>query len=515
MIVLVHNGNIVEEAYSYLTSFAIDFNKNEPLISVIRQIAKTFPEELLIWVKSDYKSLLNYDDLKSIFHHKCIMASYSVIGDYCISPRIGYVEQTPFTNISKEINFPTWFMSSDVGGIFAETFNKIDCSVSFNHNADYFFTSLAKHNMPLGLFCYSNPKFLKQIPIEINNRRESVFLLFKFVKQHYKLVWIFNLFMCFVFFEKRFPIVPFFNALFFRRISTKKYLNPLDYKSTKSEKLNKTIDVIIPTIGRKEHLYLILKDLAEQTTLPKNVIIVEQSTNTLPISELDYLTNQIWPFNIIHKLTNNTGVCKARNLAMEYVKSDWCFFADDDIRIEHNFIEEAFKTITILGAEILNILCLQPEQKQSYFYVSQTDIFGSGTSIVKTSFFNKVAFDTSFEFGFGEDSDFGMQLRNVGGDVMYVPTVKITHLKAPIGGFRTKHISKWENEKIQPKPSPTFMVFIKKHYNEIQMNGYKYTLFLKFYRKQTIKNPFRYFKNMQKQWAQSVYWASKLLSNEN
>jgi GT2 family glycosyltransferase len=513
MILLVHNGHTIVEAYSASDNVTIDFNPKESIISVIKQISKTFPEELLIWVKSDYKSQLNYDDIKSIFHHKCIMASYSVSGNYRISPKIGYVEQTPFTNISKEINFPTWFMSSDVGGIFAETFNRIVDTVSFNKNSDYFLTSLGKHNMPLGLFCYSNPKFLKQIPIEINNQRESNFLLFKFVKQHYKSVWVFNLFICFVIFEKRFPIFPFLNALFFKRNSIKKYLNPLDYKSKKPVTLNKTIDVIIPTIGRSEHLYNILKDLSEQIFLPKNVIIVEQSNRKPLISELDYLNNQMWPFKIVHKLLNNTGVCKARNIAMEFVESDWCFFADDDIRIEQNFIENAFETINILGVEILNMLCLQPHEKQSYFYMSQTDIFGSGTSIVKTSFFNKVAFDTSFEFGFGEDSDFGMQLRKVGGDVIYVPTIRITHLKAPIGGFRTKYVTKWENEKIQPKPSPTFMVFIKKHYNYYQMNGYKYTLFLKFYRKQTIKNPFRYFKNIQKQWILSEYWSEQLMKN--
>jgi GT2 family glycosyltransferase len=515
MILLVHNGNTVDEVYSPMDNIAIDFNPNEPIISVLKKVSKTFPDELLIWVKSDYKSQLNYDEMKSIFNHKCIMASYPVIGTYCISPRIGYVEQTPFTNISREISFPTWFMSSDVGGIFAEIFNRIVDTVSFNKNSDYFLTSLGKHNMPLGLFCYSNPKFLKQIPIENNNQKESIFLLFKFVKQHYKSVWVFNLFMCFVLFEKRFPIFPFLNALFFKRNSIKKYLNPLDYKSTKSAELNQTLDVIIPTIGRKGHLYDILKDLSEQTILPQNVIIVEQSASKPPISELDYVTNQVWPFNIIHKFASNTGVCKARNIAMEYVENDWCFFADDDIRIEQNFIEDAFKTIDILGVEILNMLCLQPHEKQSYFYVSQTDIFGSGTSIVKTSFFNKVAFDTSFEFGFGEDSDFGMQLRKAGGDVMYVPTIKITHLKAPIGGFRNKHVTKWENESMQPKPSPTFMVFIKKHYNTFQINGYKYTLFLKFYRKQTIKNPFKYLKTMQKQWKQSEYWAGKLMSNEN
>jgi hypothetical protein len=51
-----------------------------------------------------------------------------------------------------------------------------------------------------------------------------------------------------------------------------------------------------------------------------------------------------------------------------------------------------------------------------------------------------------------EDSDFGMQLRNQGIDVLYLPEPKI-HLKAPVGGFRTKPKLAWENDEIQPKPS--------------------------------------------------------------
>ena len=64
-----------------------------------------------------------------------------------------------------------------------------------------------------------------------------------------------------------------------------------------------------------------------------------------------------------------------------------------------------------------------------------------------------------FEFGFGEDADFGMQLRNQGYDVLYLPEPEILHLKAPIGGFRTKPVLQWQNESIQPKPSPTVMLY--------------------------------------------------------
>lgn len=513
MIIIVHHKQRTTQVLNNDKELITGFVLGKEVVKTLREVVEKFPKDLVIWCERNYLNDLDFDEFEKIFHHKCIMASYSITGNYCISSRIGYVEQTPFTNIANGVNFPTWFMSSDVGGIFSETLNAIFNTVPLDENLDYFLTSLAKHNMPLGLFCYSNSKFLKRIPKANNPQRASIYSLFKFVKQHYKSIWIFNLFICLVIFERRLPILPFLYALFFKRNLNKKYLNPLDYKSTKSEELNQTMDVIIPTIGRKEYLYNILKDLSEQTVLPKNVIVIEQSISKPSISELDYITNQSWPFNIIHKITSNTGVCKARNTAIKHVESDWCFFADDDIRIEPNFVENAFKTIEVLGVEVLNMLCLQPHEKQMYFCLSQTGIFGSGASIVKTSFFNKVAFDTSFEFGFGEDSDFGMQLRNVGADIIFIPTIKIIHLKAPIGGFRTKYVFEWEHQNQEPKPSPMIMVFVKKYYNRFQMNGYKYVLFLKFYRMQTIKNPFKYLISMQKKWEQSMYWADKLIKD--
>jgi hypothetical protein len=58
---------------------------------------------------------------------------------------------------------------------------------------------------------------------------------------------------------------------------------------------NKSIDVIIPTIGRKQYLYAVLQDLAQQTHLPVNVIIVEQNPQEDSVSDLDFLINQTWP----------------------------------------------------------------------------------------------------------------------------------------------------------------------------------------------------------------------------
>jgi hypothetical protein len=103
-----------------------------------------------------------------------------------------------------------------------------------------------------------------------------------------------------------------------------------------------------------------------------------------------------------------------------------------------------------------------------------------------------------------------MQLRNLGHDVLYLPEPEILHLKAPIGGFRTKPALLWQNDDIQPKPSPTVMLYIISHNTKEQLKGYKTTLFFKFYKHQKHKNPVHYYKMFQKQWNQSIFWANQL-----
>jgi len=114
------------------------------------------------------------------------------------------------------------------------------------------------------------------------------------------------------------------------------------------------------------------------------------------------------------------------------------------------------------------------------------------------------------EFGYGEDVDFGIQLRNHGFDVLYLPEPEILHLKAPMGGFRTKPVMQWQNDSIQPKPSPTIMLYQILHNTQEQRLGYKTILFFKYYKYQKIKNPVRYYFNFQKQWGRSVFWANEL-----
>jgi glycosyltransferase involved in cell wall biosynthesis len=440
------------------------------------------------------------------------LASFSISGVYLLSDRIGYVEDSPFLKINRDVTYPTWLMSSDVGGVYAEALLQFQ-ELRDLKDFEYFLNSLAKNGQPKGLLCYSAPVLLVRengvTPLSFQNKF-SLNTLFHFVKQHYRTRWVFLLFLNLFIYEKKFPVISLLKSFFYRKFAIVDKLSKSDFNSDKTKKIEKQIDVVIPSIGRKLYLHDVLKDLSEQTLLPQNVIIVEQNPDPTSQTELDYLQNDSWPFRIIHKFIHKTGACNARNIALNEVKSSWVFLADDDIRIPNNFIDGCFYFIEKYNSNVFTVSCLKENESEQITDVLQWGTFGSGCSIISKKIAEKVKFDIGYEHGFGEDADFGMQIRNIGVDILYNPFIKLVHSKAPIGGFRNKVLLPWEDENISPKPSPTVMLFKIKHNTREQILGYKTVLFFKFYSRQAIKNPLRYMKMMKKRWKKSVYWAKKL-----
>ena len=508
MIVVYHKSNkivkVVRDGEDIVSPSAT-------IASVLLRFSQSFPQDWLVWCHWDLKSHLDLSNFESIFHHHKIMASYTNGTRNYIPDAIGYVEESPFINVNKKVSYPTWLMSSDAGGIHASVLNSLGSKIKPEANFEYFLNSVSKSGMPEGLFCYSEPRLLKHNSKEIQRKLANDYSLFRFVKQHYKKRWLLLLFLNLFLFEKRFPILPLGYTLFFKsRKKIKLNLDVVKVHSTLKITDKKTIDVIIPTIGRKKYLYDVLQDLAKQTHLPEKVIIVEQNPLKESNSELDYLTTETWPFTIKHIFTHQAGACNARNIALAEVENEWVFMNDDDNRFDKDLIEKFFEKTIQYGAEVITTVYLQPKEHQNYNTIHQTGIFGSGNSFVKTASLAAVSFDKALEFGYGEDTDFGLQLRNQGFDVIYFPDLRITHLKAPMGGFRIKIKKQWEDDLIQPKPSPTVMLYKILNLTKQQINGYRTVLFFKYYSKQIIKNPLNYLISFRKQWDKSVFWATKL-----
>ena len=126
----------------------------------------------------------------------------------------------------------------------------------------------------------------------------------------------------------------------------------------------------------------------------------------------------------------------------------------------------------------------------------------------------QIRFDTRFDLGYCDDVDYGKKLRNAGADVVFFTQPSMLHLKAPIGGFRTKFKFDWIDEAIQPKPSPTVMLYKLLHCTKEEVLGYKTTLGIKYYINHTIRNPFAFLSFFNKQWNQSIFWANELMKKK-
>lgn len=489
----------------------IPFDYQGTIVKGLLLLAERFPNKKIVWCHANWFQNLDLDALQRAFHHDKMMLSYSGASGNYFQSTIGYVEESPFIKINKKVSYPSWQMSSLVGVLHASLLLKVKGKIKADSNFDYYLNSVAKLCMPLGLFCYSEPKLLHSRPDNVLIPQASIYTLFRFVRQHYKKRWTLLLLMNLIIYERRFPFGAFLYAGFFKNRNKNGIdLDGIAVHSSLKVVEQATIDVIIPTIGRKMYLYDVLCDLRNQSHLPKNVIIVEQNPSADSVSELDYLQAEDWPFVIKHSFTHQPGACNARNIALKQLESEWVFLADDDIRILPFFISSAIERINAMGAKAVSLSCLVEEEIQKYTGVFQWISFGSGCSIVASESLKELQFDLVFESGYGEDSDFGMQLRNNGFDILYLPEPSIKHLRAPMGGFRTRPHLAWHKDGIQPKPSPTVMLYKQLHLTKEQIDGYQTILFFKFYKIQTIKNPIRYFVYFRKQWKRSVFWANKL-----
>lgn len=514
MILIYHKNNKVNSIASPNIELLPDLN-NKFIIEAVYHLAQLFPEAKIVWCHEDLKVALNLKFIRENKSYEQILFSFTPNKNHYLTETIGYLEQNPFININKSVTYPTWLMSSAVGFAHAKVFLKVDKHPR-HLNWNYFLNSLAKTYQPVGLFCYSEPRLLLRNELYHYDETISKTQLFKFVKQHYKARWIIILMINLWIYEKKFPLWACINSFFYKKInSITDSINNEIPSLPKELKINDTVDVIIPTIGRKKYLYDVLCDLKNQTILPKTVIIVEQNGQENTCSELNYLTDEIWPFNIKHTFTHKLGACNARNIALGHVTSDWVFLADDDIRFKADFLEVCLDNCKRYGQRAITLSCLPEGISQSSTPPYQCEYFGSGCSFIARATIENLSFHLGYEFGYREDVDFGMQIRNKGTDIVFFSHPTITHLKAPVGGFRTSFVFPWEQDKILPKPSPTVMLYHLLHSTPQELCGAKTLLFLNYYPLQKRKNPIKYAIYFKKQWNISIHWARKLRLEES
>ncbi len=304
-----------------------------------------------------------------------------------------------------------------------------------------------------------------------------------------------------------------------------------------------TVSLVIPTMKRQEFTELLLEDHNNQTYLIKEAVIVDAT----PKNERDakYYQKENFKFDIKVKWQTSKGSCRARNEAVEMCTGDYIIFADDDIRILPDFVENHLRFLQTYNAQAANGLdIMAANQSQDLNDLKQrledlgekrwkggvSQAFSNANSIVKRSLVEKlIGNDINFDGGYGEDSDFGLRILKSGNVVLFNPFSPNLHLKPPQGGYRfwgqqSKITGKkrkkqpWELDKpvkfVTPVPSPTITYGILKHYKKEQIKEWRNKhFFIYLFKKDKKTLPLRLLKLPYKQYqfSKSLKYAKRLI----
>ena len=166
MIIIYHNNKFVDEIVDE-NNKQFAFDKNICIVRNVLEIANKFPEEIIVWCYIQVKKQLNRDFLKNQNLKSNEIISYCHENANFFPDDIGYIENSPFIKINKNVTYATWQMSSLVGCAHASIFNKTFHEKIHNKSFDFYLNNVSKAHMLLGLFCISEPKLLTQKPSDL------------------------------------------------------------------------------------------------------------------------------------------------------------------------------------------------------------------------------------------------------------------------------------------------------------------------------------------------------------
>lgn len=212
------------------------------------------------------------------------------------------------------------------------------------------------------------------------------------------------------------------------------------------------ITVVIPTFNRAESVVTALKALAEQTRLPDEVIIVDNSSTDDTAERLDACRMHL-PFEFRHIVKDNAGPAAARNRGVLESQGQYILFQDSDVTLFPDWIERATTRLgrdTELGAIGGKVLYAnEPDRLNAYggalsriglawdmcegtptqditHEADRIWINCSALLVRKTAFQQAGGFDPRFFYAF-EDSDLGWRIALGGWRQVVCPDLRLLH----------------------------------------------------------------------------------------
>jgi GT2 family glycosyltransferase len=234
-----------------------------------------------------------------------------------------------------------------------------------------------------------------------------------------------------------------------------------------------TISVVIPTKDRHSDLCTAIESIAAQTTLPNELLLIDQSKQAPSEAELRRMHGLLGPSVALRWIHDPSirGLVHAKKVGVSLASGDLIFFLEDDIVLEREFIRamrEGFQRDShLVGASgvVTDVpfgrayACCHALFHRGMFSDPRPWIYATldgrgsapipsqalsgGLSAWRRQVFNEVQLDTDNGFHMLEDLDFSTRVRSTLGDCMAIlPGARLEHHFAPGGraglGLREK-----------------------------------------------------------------------------
>jgi GT2 family glycosyltransferase len=223
----------------------------------------------------------------------------------------------------------------------------------------------------------------------------------------------------------------------------------------------KTISVLIPTLGREKEVIDTVRSLLQQTRVPDEIVVVDQNGDRFPA--LDQYLDSI-PI-VKHIKSPEPGVSNNYNRALENATSEIVLFLDDDIIPDSRLVEMHLENYEReSGAHFGGVAgrVEQPSGDQdpksirhvgryhswtgtisaNFNYDKRTEVEiapGGNMSFYRTVLQEVGGFDLAFDGnGYFFETDGSLKVHRAGYRIVFDPRATLKHLMAPAGGARIK-----------------------------------------------------------------------------
>lgn len=202
------------------------------------------------------------------------------------------------------------------------------------------------------------------------------------------------------------------------------------------------ISVCIATYRRTERLAALLADLACQTRLPTEVIVVDNDVDSSALDVVEEARRSGAPFPLIYAMQPVKNISKTRNRTVELAGGEWLAFVDDDERVSPRWLDQLMDAALRAGADgVLGpVVPVVPDEAPEWihrgrFYEWARMKSGSvvplnrlrfGNVLLRGSLLrNGVAFDPAYGLTGGEDGDLLTRLARRGARIIWCDEAQV------------------------------------------------------------------------------------------